>query len=203
MPTPADVISDLLETATDCEPWWKLAAIQAIHRGHYIVIPGRQDTDAYLARYWLTPPKRDEDGYSSASSIVLHQFIRGDDDGALHNYPYDFTTTILSGGYYEVMGERVPGPAGRITRHHGDITTDITEYTGPLEKDWTGRLLGVGDQVSKQAHEIHMATNPLPNTWTLVQTGTRCNDWGFFPPGKPFVPWKQFVQHTTVVGGQK
>jgi hypothetical protein len=34
-----------------------------------------------------------------------------------------------------------------------------------------------------------------------VQTGARCNDWGFYPPGKPFVPWRQFVQHTTVVGG--
>jgi len=197
MPTPADVISDLLETATDCEPWWKLAAIQAIDRGHYIVIPGRQDTDAYLARYWLTPPKKDEDGYSSASSIVLHQFIRGDDDGALHNHPYDFTTTILSGGYDEVVGDL------RIFLPNGATMPDGIQVTGPFEKDWKTIPRRVGDQVSKTALQVHMATNPLPDTWTLVQTGTRCNDWGFYPPGKPFVPWKQFVQHTTVVGGQK
>jgi len=202
MPTPAEVISELRYRAAVASlphPWWIVAAAQAIDRGHYIVIPGRQDTDAYLARYWLTPPKKDEDGYSSASSIVLHQFIRGDDDGALHNHPYDFTTTILSGGYDEVVG---PSRSGDEFYMDENGHAAWFKICGPAEKLWRTIPRRVGDQVSKRAREIHMATNPLPDTWTLVQTGTRCNDWGCFPPGKPCVPWRQFVQHTTVVGGK-
>jgi hypothetical protein len=202
MPTPTAVISSLLTLLTlrDCAqiPWWKHAAIEAVGRGHYIVIPGRQDTDAYLARYWLTPPKKDEDGYSSAESIVLHQFIRGDDDGALHNHPYDFVTAILNGGYDEVVGP--PASSG----FYRDVDGHAREQRaiGPAEALWTTIARRAGDRISKRYSEVHMATNPLPDTWTLVQTGVRCNDWGFYPPGKPFVPWKKFVQHTTVVGGR-
>jgi hypothetical protein len=197
MPTSHAVLDSLLGLR-NCHdiPWWKHAAITAVTWGQYIVIPGRQDTDAYLARYWLTPPVKDEDGYSSSGSIVLHQFIRGDDDGALHNHPYDFTTTILHGGYDEVVGDL------RIFLPDGKQMPDGLEILGPFEKDWATIPRRVGDQVRKRSHEIHMATNPLPDTWTLVQTGPRVRDWGFYPPGKPFVPWRQFVQHTTVVGGR-
>jgi hypothetical protein len=199
MPTPAEVIRSLVTFPEYRDlPWWKRAAIEAVAAGHYIVIPGRQDSDAYLARYWLTPPKKDEDGYSSAESIVLHQFIRGDDDGALHNHPYDFVTTILSGGYDEVTGELVNG--GVWLSEQGRPRSVV--WVGPAEKDWKTTPRRAGDQVRKEARQVHMATNPLPDTWTLVQTGVRCNDWGFYPPGKPFVPWRQFVQHTTVVGGK-
>jgi hypothetical protein len=199
MPTPQAVIASLLDLR-NCHdiPWWTHAAIAAVARGHYIVIPGRQDTDAYLARYWLTPPIKDEDGYSSSESIVLHQFIRGDDDGALHNHPYDFTTTILHGGYDEVV---CPAAASGYYFDEFDRYVSI-RMRGPREALWITVPRRAGDQVHKSSDAIHMATNPLPDTWTLVQTGPRVRDWGFFPPGKPFVSWRQFVQHTTVVGGR-
>jgi hypothetical protein len=199
MPTPQAVITSLLDLR-NCHdiPWWTHAAIAAVARGHYIVIPGRQDSDAYLARYWLTPPLKDEDGYSSSESIVLHQFIRGDDDGALHNHPYDFTTTILHGGYDEVVGPTAG--CGFYVNENGRATAQ--DLHGPCEALWATIPQRVGNRVHKRSYELHMATNPLPDTWTLVQTGERARDWGFFPPGKPFVPWRKFVQHTTVVGGR-
>ena len=186
--TARDVIDGVLRDASACGdvPWWIIAAAQAIQRGHWICIPRRNDRLPYLARYWLTPPKRDGDGYSSSDSVLLHQFLAGDDDHALHSHPYDFCTTILSGGYTEATAPTPPSH-----RHHG-----------PSEDQWHRRDMRPGDRYSKDTTQLHAAEDPLPDTWSLFTTGPKTCSWGFHPPGRPWVPWKQFVRYTAVEVGR-
>jgi hypothetical protein len=185
--SPEEVISNLQadgeHTPSLLFPWWKKAALDAIARDHVFFIRG-PDGSVYLARYWLTLPESDEDHYSSANSILLHQFLWGDDDRALHDHPTDFTSWILSGGYMEIM------PGGKFEGCGYGGTP-----RGPHAHECIGIPRTAGDRISHRAFHMHRVADPLVDTWTLVHTGNRVRNWGFWPPGKAWVPWKQYVDN--------
>ena len=164
--------------------WWEQAAVDAAIAGHARHIRARDGKALYLSRFWLTPPHiSDDNDLESGNSLLLHYFHQGDDDDALHDHPWDFDTTILSGGYTEQLPPP-PDPA------YGNPFKVITGP--PLLSEYSHKRR-VGDRIFKKSTDMHMAMNPLPGTWTLVRTAPRFRDWGFHPEGKPWVPWREYL----------
>lgn len=185
-PLPIAKVPDLMVEYATADDWWKRAAAAAYAAGHSRIITGRNDGDAYLLRFWLTPPEKgDDQGFESGNSVLLHVFARGDDDAALHDHPWDFQTTILSGGYWEHL------PSAFWERYLA-ACTDV-QLRGP---QWNARreFRDTGATVRHQATDLHCVGEVLPNTVTLVRTGPRIRSWGFHPEGEPWVPYKQFLK---------
>lgn len=166
--------------------WWTKAAQDAIVLGHYVPIMSRDGRDLYMVRFWISSPERGADGqWESGNSVLLHWFIRPDDDLALHDHPWDFITEILSGGYMEASPQLGWKP----------------EEGGP---DIGGRYdwRQVGDLVSHRATDLHMVAKINPNTWTRVETASRVRQWGFHPPGRAWVKWDEFLTGQKATEGE-
>jgi hypothetical protein len=101
-------------------------------------------------------------------NLYLHKFMRDDDDRALHDHPWWFVSIMLWGQYTEVLAQ---GTAGSVR--------------------------GVGDIAYRPAEHRHRVVlderdgKPVP-AWTLVITGPKSREWGFWCP-KGFVHWQKFV----------
>ena len=176
---PVDDLPSFIQRIRASRLWWHQAALEAYGRGNYRAITGRNDDAIYLLRFWLTPPQLGPDqGLESGDSILLHFFARGDDDQALHDHPWDFTTTILTGGYWEHLP-----PA--------DWQPD-----NPLGPAWNARTesRSPGQSVFRVAEQLHCVGQVFPGTVTLVRTGKRRRDWGFHPCGETWTPWRTYLQ---------
>jgi hypothetical protein len=92
--------------------------------------------------------------------VYLHKFHQSDSDIALHNHPFLFITFILRGGYYErtEAGTKWIKPFSLLYR--------------PLS--W--------------AHRIILKKGTEGKVWTLVITGPKRQEWGFFCP-KGWTHW--------------
>jgi hypothetical protein len=177
-----DFVRYLASTSWRHGPWWQREACRALDNGQSLIIPTRTGTEVYLLRCWLSVPvvmPSDVDGsrFESGESLLLHFFARGDDDEALHDHPWHFRTTILTGGYEE---------------HLPPLDWDAASGLGPA---WNRRkMLRTSTQtIAHAATDLHCVGRILPGTWTLVRTERRIRDWGFHPPGKPWVPYRQYL----------
>lgn len=187
--TPAN-IHDLATAPTGWRngAWWEREAVHAYARGDFLIIPGRNDDDVYMARFWLSFAIRrasestSGEAIESGDSLLLHFFARGDDDQALHDHPWDFRTTILRGGYDEHLPyiEWMPSAIDCL----GD---------GPA---WDARVVGryVNQTIEHRATDLHCVGNVQPGTWTAVRTGKRVREWGFHPPGQRWQPYREFLK---------
>lgn len=110
----------------------------------------------YMRRWFLIPRNR-------WLNIYLHQFLRDDDDRALHDHPWWFVSLMVRGQYTEITEN---GSAGYM-RRAPDIAFRSAEHRHRI-------VLGDG------------------TCWTIVLTGPRVRDWGFWCP-QGFVPWRQFT----------
>ncbi len=164
--------------------WWHHAALAALDRDHVIGIWSRDRADLYLLRFWLTPPRpSDEPGHKweSADSVLLHYILRPDDATALHDHPWGFTTTVLSGGYLADM----PGQSWLDDMGDGVHSNAARRRTGPRDRRQVA--MPVGDTQTLLAGDLHAIVRVLPSTWTLVRTGDRhAWGWGFHPAGLPW-----------------
>lgn len=167
--------------------WWGVAAQSALRQGHYNLIGTRHEhEELYLARFWLTPPAKLPDGtFDSGNSVLLHAFARGDDDQALHDHPWNFRTTILQGWYEEHL---VPL---EWTVHLKGFAAE-QGFTGP---PWDERIetRNVSESVIHQATDLHCIGKIAPYTWSLVVTESRHRSWGFYPPGQPWIGWREYL----------
>lgn len=140
-------------------------------RKRLLAIPTRRDPDfivggaeyPYLRRWWVIPRNR-------AFNIYLHEFLRSDDDRALHDHPWTNLSILLDGAYIE--HQIAPG----------GIHTKRTMRAG----DWRLRLSG------RQAHRIEISCHLSSRCYTLFITGPVYRDWGFHCPAG-WVPWQRFV----------
>jgi hypothetical protein len=90
------------EVKKDDRPYWIDLAHQSMQKGWFREILGRNNDEIYLVRFWVNEPKANTKGsYSSRNSLLLHHFLKPDDDKHLHNHPWAGRSTILSGGYVE------------------------------------------------------------------------------------------------------
>lgn len=133
--------------------WWRKVAS---HRQPDFII-GSAD-NAYLKRWWIIPRNR-------FFNIYLHQFLRSDDDRALHDHMYINMSYLLEGTYVE------------HTIAQGGVNHEHRYRAGELRF-----------RLPSTAHRIEV-DQPC---WSLFITGPRVRDWGFHCP-KGWRPWKQFV----------
>jgi hypothetical protein len=99
----------------------------------------------------------------------LHHIHREDRESAPHDHPWWFISIILAGAYWE------------------DVFDDKTDTH--RRSRYRGRF-SIRTLRRKQAHMITQAYGPL---WTMVFTGRRSSDWGFYPNGQ-FVPWQEYSE---------
>lgn len=127
----------------------------------------------YMRRWHLIPRNR-------LCNIYLHQFLRDDDDRALHDHPWPNCSLLLSGEYHEigfqcppVHGEKLP-PQVWLRRRPGR----------PVFRR------------AKTAHRIVLdrdpAGAPVP-CWSLFLTGANLRSWGFWCPAGRWVHWRSFT----------
>jgi hypothetical protein len=133
------------------------------HAPHGFTIGG--ESDPYLRRWFVTPR-------GDGPACYLHQFLRDDDDRALHDHPWASCGIILAGGYVEQL------PTGTVERQVGDVIVREPEHRHRviLHRDAEG--------------------HPIP-AWTLFLVGPRAREWGFWCPGhggrERFVHWRDFT----------
>lgn len=166
--------------------WWHRLAREAVQRRTWRAIPSRDGTRLYLPRFWLSEarpadPSCDQD-FDSGDSVLLHCFMRPDDDGALHDHPWEFRSTILEGAYTEDRPAWDWSPSSPL---------------GPQKIE--RRLRVAGQSVLVPARGLHAVSQVQPYTWTLVQTGRRVREWGFHPAGRAWQPWQEFLAAKGVV----
>jgi hypothetical protein len=101
--------------------------------------------------------------------VYLHHIHRPDKDPDPHDHPWAFASLILHGSYIERVWPDKRDPGRRFMR---------------LCERFTVHRMG-----RRAAHMITTVEVPL---WTLVITGPRRGEWGFWPQGG-FVPWREYI----------
>lgn len=168
--------------------WHYRQALKCYEMGHYFTFTGRGIADLYMIRFWLDLPTMGDDlEYRFANSMCLHHIVRPDNDGALHDHPCRFKSVILEGGYEEALPPR--------------------GWTGPLGPDPSAvKVIHMAtDVIVHQAADLHAITNLIgPRVWTMVQTGPAERKWGFHPQGRPWMPYRDYLdeckQRTATTG---
>lgn len=122
-----------------------------------VVIGGN---NPYLLRWHLIPKNR-------FFNVMLHKFLRSDDDRALHCHPWMNISFLLAGEYTEHTIE-----AGGVHKHR-------IYRAGQWRFRWSGKL----------AHRIDLHDG---SCWTLFITGPKYREWGFHCP-KGWRHWEKFV----------
>lgn len=115
----------------------------------------------YLRRWWVIPRNR-------FFNVYLHQFLRSDDDRALHDHPWANCSILLRGCYAE------------HTIAAGGIQKREVLIAGEWRLRWTGRI----------AHRVELLGEPC---WTLFITGPRYRSWGFHCPEQGWIHWERFT----------
>lgn len=121
-------------------------------------IIGKGD-DHYLRRWFVIPR-------NAIFNIYLHQFIRSDDDRALHDHPWWNVSLLLDGEY--------------------------VEHTMPQGGVNLRKLYKAGDLKFRTARYAHRVELTAGSCWSLFITGPRVRDWGFHCPTR-WVPWQEFT----------
>jgi hypothetical protein len=114
----------------------------------------------YMRRWWVLPRNR-------FLNVYLHQFLRSDDDRALHDHPWANCSVLLRGEY-----------------------TEHTIAAGGVEHRRVLRAPGLRVRLSGRfAHRVELHAGPC---WTLFITGPRYREWGFHCPAG-WIPWQKFT----------
>jgi hypothetical protein len=115
----------------------------------------------YLRRWFILPR-------NPIFNVYLHQFLRSDDDRALHDHPWSNISFLLRGCYCE----------------HTIAAGGIHNRQVLLEGDYRVRLFG------SFAHRVELIDGPC---WTLFITGPRYRKWGFHCEQVGWVHWQKFT----------
>lgn len=150
-----------------------LAILVALARRPPDLTIGGGDADPYLRRWYLIPRNR-------VCNIYLHQFLRDDDDRALHDHPWPNCSIVLAGRYEEVRFARRP-------MHGEPLPPTVSRWRRP------GRPVL---RRARTAHRVVLARDqhgrPVP-CWSLFLTGVNLRSWGFWCPMGRWVHWRSFT----------
>lgn len=150
----------------------------------YFEITG-EDGSIYLRRFYLYRGKK-------RPHIFLHHILRSDDDRALHDHPWAFTSIMLSGRYTEIS----PFTDQRMESFY-DVRFDPC-YGGHLFSERI-RAFAIIRHKAQDRHRLYL--NPGETVWTLVFAGERERDWGFWMHGE-FTHWKKFTEKMKGMAGR-
>lgn len=141
-----------------------------VRREPDVVIGGADDP--YLRRWFVLPRNR-------FFNIYLHQFLRSDDDRALHDHPWINASLLLEGCYAEHT-IKAGGVHVRTIREEGAFV---------LRGAKTAHRVELVDPDYCSVIEIERRALPC---WTLFITGPRMRSWGFHC-AKGWVHWRIFT----------
>lgn len=161
---------------------------------------------AYLNRWYLTPWRRLQsrlrDRAEKAPSrwnrfaakaigllpnLYLHEFLRDDDDRALHDHPSWAASLMLSGAYVEHT-IAAGGIHRRVRYSTGDLRFLRTRHTHRIE---LLRIVEKTGAIGKT--EARPQAPRMQSCWTLFLFGPTVRDWGFHCPERGWVHWKEFT----------
>lgn len=133
--------------------------------------------EPYMNRWWVIPRNK-------WFNVYLHQFLRSDDDRALHNHPWIFNASFLIAGQYR-----------EHTIAYGGINHRKLYETGELKfRGWNAAHRVELVNTYKTVKDL-LENNPVPAPcWTLFITGPVIQEWGFFCEKAGFVHWKDFCK---------
>lgn len=118
-------------------------------------------------------------------NLYLHEFLRDDDDRALHDHPSWALSFILRGAYREHTID-----AGGIHRRRwflpGSLRFLGTRHAHRIELLRDIRTIEANGEV---AYDSAVDTS----TWTLFLFGPTVREWGFHCPERGWVHWKRFT----------
>lgn len=125
------------------------------------------EKNPYLKRWYIIPRNR-------FLNIYLHQFLRSDDDRALHDHPWWFASLLIRGAYWEHRQDRPL--TYRSLRRAPSLAFRRADTAHRVELD--------GDAFDEGWREFP--------AWTLIVTGPREREWGFLCP-QGWRHWEKFV----------
>lgn len=126
----------------------------------------------YCNRWWVIPRNR-------WFNIYLHQFVRDDDDRALHCHPWPNCSILLRGTYREILFAERPKPNKPLP---ATIEKQRQRWRPVFRRGST-------------AHRIvlpRIADAPT-SCWSLFLTGPVVRSWGFWCPKGRWVHWRDFT----------
>ncbi len=133
-------------------------------------------TRAWTARPYLTRWKVAE---CRDRKVFLHHFQDSDADEP-HDHPWNFTSLILAGGYWE----RTPA------RHWVDNPDMGASGCATIREQW----FAPGRWLVRPARWIHSVRIPDgKSAWTLLVIGKKLQPWGFWCPVGGWIPWRQHL----------
>lgn len=145
------------------------------------------DLEGYMRRVWVQPPI--ETGPNKDCATRMHEILRSDDDRCLHDHPWDSTSIILTGGYWEVTFA-TEAPLYEVANFKHETDYFITDrHFGYMKATW----YGPGAIIQRKAQDYHRLILPEGKTArTLFITGPYRQSWGFMTAsGK--VNWRTYL----------
>jgi hypothetical protein len=124
----------------------------------------------YLRRHWVLPRNR-------LFNVYVHQFLRSDDDRALHDHPWLFNVSFLLEGAYIEHTIAAGGVEIASARKAGDWKL----RWGPAPH----RVKLIADPFAETHHEL--------GCWTVFVTGPVVRNWGFHCTKTGWIPWQRFT----------
>lgn len=155
-----------------------------------LVIGG--EAKPYLRRWFVLPRNR-------LFNVYLHQFVRSDDDRALHDHPWMFNASLLlDGGYVE------------HTIASGGVHHRADRAAGALKVRWLAsphrielvpmpdaaeafNLVPWCDTATGRSGVTVVDDRPRLPCWTLFITGPVVRSWGFHCERAGWVHWEDFT----------
>lgn len=137
-----------------------------------VFIGGRENT--YMRRWYVIP-------HNKWFNIYLHQFLRSDDDRALHDHPWWNLSWVLSGGYYEVTAQ-MPGLHEVMDAVHYRGEKEHALKPGGKRKYRWRNPGALAWRQAKAAHRLQLARDLSGelSAWSLFITGPKVRVWGFW-----------------------
>lgn len=129
----------------------------ASHKPDFVV---GEAEDPYLRRWHVI-------GRNRWLNVYFHQFLRSDDDRALHDHPWVNMSIVLAGSYVEVVPTR-GATVRRIERMPGAVVV----------------------RSARAAHRVEMAADKA--CYTLFITGPKVRSWGFWCD-RGWIHWREFT----------
>jgi hypothetical protein len=111
-------------------------------------------------------------------TLRVHCFMRGDKDVALHNHPWWFITFPLQSYTEEYW----------IPHVYSGLFGSVGHRSRRVVRAFRFHFRGVGFR-----HRVLDPLSTIP-TWTIVLSGPRAQEWGFFPKPNVFIPWHQYIE---------
>ncbi len=135
----------------------------------------------YLRRWFLIPRNR-------FFNVYLHQFLRDDDDRALHDHPWLSCSVILDGGYVEHTIAR-----GGIHRRQ-EMPVGTVRFMRARHAHRVELLREMADADNEYGFVSVWPTTHVIRAWTLFITGPRIRRWGFHCPDAGWIDFERFTK---------